>query len=290
MAEPLFCSQCRADLEIGSQFCNKCGHKVGTISAVVREGTYPNNRSISQKSALTALLLCIFLGTFGIHRFYVGKIGTGILMLLTLGGVGIWVLVDLIIIASCEFRDSEGKVLEFSRVQGAQGSSSLLKRVLTIVGIILAVFFLYIGLIFYFVFAATSDLVATVENQLNALRTDDVSKAYSYTSSGFRKATSFDDFKEFLDQAPILKDHVKVWIPSRSIKNNVGEITAKLQASNGSTVTVEFDLIKENDEWKISNIHVEPQREFNSEEHVKETDASSYLGSILAAARLPHYR
>ncbi len=66
--------------------------------------------AVSPKSQLVALLLCFFLGWLGAHRFYVGKIGTGILMPLTIGGVfGIWVLVDLIFIACGIFRDREGK-------------------------------------------------------------------------------------------------------------------------------------------------------------------------------------
>ena len=50
---------------------------------------------VSHKSMVPAALLCFFLGTFGIHRFYVGKIIIGILMILTLGGLGIWVLIEL---------------------------------------------------------------------------------------------------------------------------------------------------------------------------------------------------
>jgi TM2 domain-containing membrane protein YozV len=62
----------------------------------------------SEKSRLVTLLLAFFLGVFGAHRFYVGKIGTGILQLITIGGLGIWCLVDLIIILLGSFRDKEG--------------------------------------------------------------------------------------------------------------------------------------------------------------------------------------
>ena len=63
----------------------------------------------SDKSRAVALALCIPLGVFGAHRFYVGKIGTGLLQLCTLGGLGLWYLYDLITIASGEFRDGDGR-------------------------------------------------------------------------------------------------------------------------------------------------------------------------------------
>ena len=62
----------------------------------------------SEKSRGVALALATLLGPFGAHRFYVGKIGTGLLQLVTLGGLGIWWLVDLIMLVSGEFRDKEG--------------------------------------------------------------------------------------------------------------------------------------------------------------------------------------
>ncbi|OGT47066.1 MAG: hypothetical protein A3F17_01975 [Gammaproteobacteria bacterium RIFCSPHIGHO2_12_FULL_41_15] len=67
------------------------------------------NSSVSHKSRLACLLLCFFLGILGVHRFYVGKIGTGILMILTAGGLGIWVLIDLIMILVGSFTDKQGK-------------------------------------------------------------------------------------------------------------------------------------------------------------------------------------
>jgi TM2 domain-containing membrane protein YozV len=63
----------------------------------------------SPRSRLAALLLCLLLGVFGAHRFYAGKIGTGVLMLLTLGGLGIWTLIDLILILIGSLRDKEDR-------------------------------------------------------------------------------------------------------------------------------------------------------------------------------------
>ena len=67
------------------------------------------NSDASSKSRLAALLLCLFLGVLGVHRFYVGKVGTGVLMLITGGGLGIWVLIDLIMIIVGSFRDKDGR-------------------------------------------------------------------------------------------------------------------------------------------------------------------------------------
>ncbi len=64
--------------------------------------------NISPKSRLVTLLLCFFLGVLGVHRFYVRKIGTGILMLVTLGGLGIWALIDLILVVIGSFKDKQG--------------------------------------------------------------------------------------------------------------------------------------------------------------------------------------
>ena len=65
----------------------------------------------SDKSRGVALALATILGPFGGHRFYVGKTGTGVLMAVTIGGLGLWYLYDLILVASGSFRDAEGRLV-----------------------------------------------------------------------------------------------------------------------------------------------------------------------------------
>lgn len=81
------------------------------IVAPPRPTIDPSGNPISPKSRLAAALLAWFLGIFGIHRFYVGKVGTGVLMIVTLGGLGIWALIDFIVILVGSFRDKEERVL-----------------------------------------------------------------------------------------------------------------------------------------------------------------------------------
>ena len=72
---------------------------------------FPGGQGYSQaqpKDWMTTLLLCIFLGWLGVHRFYTGHIAIGIIQLLTAGGCGIWVLIDFIMILTDSYRDSNG--------------------------------------------------------------------------------------------------------------------------------------------------------------------------------------
>ena len=66
----------------------------------------------SSRDFVPTLLICFFLGCLGGHSFYVGKTTTGIIQLLTLGGLGIWALYDLVMIITGKFTDAEGRVIQ----------------------------------------------------------------------------------------------------------------------------------------------------------------------------------
>lgn len=78
-------------------------------------------REFSHRSRGVALALAAVIGPFGAHRFYVGKIGTGLAMLCTFGGLGVWWLYDVITIAAGSFRDMEGKRLWLWAEPGSLG-------------------------------------------------------------------------------------------------------------------------------------------------------------------------
>ncbi len=72
-------------------------------------------QNTSDKSGIACLLFLLFLAPFGLHRMYVGKIGTGILFLLTGGGLGIWWLIDLILLIAGSFKDADGSIVKLGK-------------------------------------------------------------------------------------------------------------------------------------------------------------------------------
>ena len=74
-----------------------------------KEKLLNSSTTTSTTDWLTLFLLTFFVGVLGVHRFYVGKIGTGFLMLLTLGGLGVWFRVDLILVVTGQFTNKDGE-------------------------------------------------------------------------------------------------------------------------------------------------------------------------------------
>lgn len=91
----------------------------------------PHASTKPQKDFLTAALLSLFLGVFGVDRFYLGKVGTGILKLVTFGGFGIWYLIDLILILAGSMKSANGEELK--------GRAKNLKVALIITGVIFVI-------------------------------------------------------------------------------------------------------------------------------------------------------
>ncbi|MEO0026677.1 MAG: hypothetical protein RL716_8 [Actinomycetota bacterium] len=126
---PSFCGQCGTQHIADSAFCTNCG----TPRPIVAEApaSQPSPAAAAQPAAapqptaatpgaaplppqreyIIALLLSIFLGTLGVDRFYTGHIGLGVGKLLTLGGCGVWALIDIILYATRSVTDVQGRPL-----------------------------------------------------------------------------------------------------------------------------------------------------------------------------------
>ena len=98
----MYCSKCGREIAEGAA-CPECGTPAAKTTVV------PAN--VSEKVWLTSVLLCFFLGSLGIHSFYAGKTGIGIAQLLTMGGCGVWTLIDFIMLLCGSYKDSEGKAI-----------------------------------------------------------------------------------------------------------------------------------------------------------------------------------
>ena len=86
--------------------------------------TSGEEQNVSEKGMSRTLTLCIFLGELGAHRFYVGKVGTGILMLLTLGGLGVWWGIDVVQIFRGQFTDKKGQLLRTEDMTASMSRAS----------------------------------------------------------------------------------------------------------------------------------------------------------------------
>ncbi len=125
-----FCSACGASVNPQAVICLKCGAELGKGRKDLVKTEEPD---ISPKSRLATTLLAIFLGEFGAHRFYIGKKGSAVCMLLLgIAGVltwvfvvgfipliivGIWALVDFIFAVSGHMRDSKGRLINKWRAE-----------------------------------------------------------------------------------------------------------------------------------------------------------------------------
>jgi len=105
-ADEMFCPSCGAVIKKAAEICPKCG--VRQKEPIILVG----NESEVSSRWMTLLLLSIFFGSLGVDRFYVGKVGTGILKLITCGGCGIWWIIDIILVVGGNFTDAEGKAIK----------------------------------------------------------------------------------------------------------------------------------------------------------------------------------
>lgn len=105
---------------------------------------------------------------------------------------------------------------------------------------------------------ATQGIADVAKGQLKALREGDMIKAYSFTSKDFRSATSLENFQKFVDSYPSLKKNESVSFSDRETNNDTGLLKGTLKSVDGAATPIEYKLIKENGEWRILSLKLNP--------------------------------
>lgn len=107
----VFCRGCGQSIHESAPTCPHCGAPQRAVAASRPTGSAPVATGPHGKSWMVLFVLVFFAGFLGVHRMYVGKIGTGIAQLLTFGGLGFWVLWDFVMICRGRFTDAAGNVI-----------------------------------------------------------------------------------------------------------------------------------------------------------------------------------
>jgi len=111
-----------------------------------------------------------------------------------------------------------------------------------------------IGFFVYYIFNATADPLKIVNLQLEALRQNDLQKAYSYCSVGFKQNTNYESFLTFVDGNPSLKNAKEFTSSNREIAQGVAKLKGNLIGTDSSSLPAEYHLVREGREWKIQYI------------------------------------
>lgn len=121
----------------------------------------------------------------------------------------------------------------------------------------------------------TTSLKSSIDNQIEAIRADDLVTAYSYTSKAFQNATSLTAFKTFVHQYNGLRNNENIIYIKREIKNGMGIVKATLVSRGGVQTPIAYQLVNENDRWKIESMVIMPQSETSNENDVTTNSVNS---------------
>jgi hypothetical protein len=116
----------------------------------------------------------------------------------------------------------------------------------------------FIFLVIIISFSATSGIVKVAEKQLNLISSGDLTSAYGLTSQEFQESVSYDKFIAYINNYEVLKNYKNHKFSSKNIQGNTGTINGTITAKNGNVMPVEYKFVKENGNWKILSLNLNP--------------------------------
>ncbi len=138
-----------------------------------------------------------------------------------------------------------------------KSGSSILKWVAIGCGGAILIFVILITIIFAVVLKVTSGPVKVVESQLEAIRANDIKKAYDFNSLQFKKSVPYKDFRQIVRHTAALKDNKSASFNNRKIKDGIATLRGTIKFKGGK-IPAEYRLVKENGQWRILYLRLNP--------------------------------
>ncbi len=143
-----------------------------------------------------------------------------------------------------------------------KGTGNVVKIIAIVVGVIIV----FVSGIIMLVFSMLSGVTDASNTFMDALKQGNPGIAYESTSEGFKEQGSSDDFETFVSGNPILKDIESYSFSSYNMVNDYGSARGTITAKDGQVSPVMLELVKENDEWKVLNIDLNPPAEVDDDD------------------------
>jgi hypothetical protein len=126
-------------------------------------------------------------------------------------------------------------------------------------------FLVFVAALVGLVFWLTADPLRVVNQQLEAIRNGDVQKAYSYCSSGFKQATSYESFRDFVEGDEVMRSPREFASTNRNLEGNTATLDGTIVGTNGHKMPAKYTLVKEAGAWRIQYIKVDPEQASGAE-------------------------
>ena len=136
---------------------------------------------------------------------------------------------------------------QYKSPESIQNTTKIIIASVVVIAIILSVFYMM-----------SHSITSVVHEQLADIKRNELDKAYNMTSQEFQKATTFNDFKNYVNQYSVFNQNQSLIITDKKVENGIGYLSGTIVSEDGNEMKIEYQLVKESSGWKIQGMRLSP--------------------------------